>query len=91
MKTSRTFLAVLAAALLAACGGGLSGTYEGEAGTLTFDGSKVDLKTMASTVEMDYSTDGDKILLKMPQGSVVLTRNADGSIDTPWGPMKKKN
>lgn len=91
MKASRKFLTILAIALLAACGGGLSGTYEGEAGSLTFDGGKADLKTAFSTIETDYSIDGDKIVLKAPQGNLVLTRNADGSIDTPWGPMKKKD
>lgn len=91
MNISRKILTVLITVLLAACGGGLSGTYEGEAGSLTFDGGKADIKTAFSTVEMDYSVDGDKILLKSPQGSLVLTRNTDGSIDTPWGPMKKKD
>jgi hypothetical protein len=38
---------------------------------------------------MKYSTDGDKIVLHSPEGNLVLTRNADGSIDTPWGTMKK--
>ena len=89
-KTRKTLI-VLVTTLLAACGGGLSGTYEGDMGSLTFDGSKADLKTFSSTIEMDYSVDGDKILLKSPQGNLVVTRNADGSLDTPWGPMKKKD
>lgn len=91
MNTQTKILTVICTVLLAACGGGLSGSYEGEAGSLTFDGGKADIKTAFSTVETDYSVDGDKILLKSPQGSLVLTRNADGSITTPWGPMKKKD
>ena len=91
MHTSQKILIVLVTTLLAACGGGISGTYQGGMGSLTFDGGKADLKAMGNTIEMDYSTDGDKILLKSPQGDLVITRNADGSLDTPWGTMKKKN
>ena len=75
--------------LLAACSGGPSGTYEGGMGSLTFAAGKVDAQLMGNTVEMDYSTDGDKIVLQSPQGNLVVTRNADGSLDTPWGTMKK--
>lgn len=86
--------ALLATLMLAACGGGMSGTY-GDAGanfTITFSGSTVDLDMgLAGTHEMKYSVDGNKIVLKTPQGNLVLTRNADGSISTPWGRMKKKN
>lgn len=90
MNTSKKILIVLLVALLAACGGGMSGTYEGGMGSLTFNGGKADLNAIGNTFEMDYSTDGDKIVLKTPQGNVVVTRNADGSLDTPWGTMKKK-
>lgn len=45
---------------------------------------------MANTIEMPYSTGGDKILLKLPQGNLVLTRNKDGSLTTPWGTMKPR-
>lgn len=91
MNTPRKILMALCIALLAACGGGLSGTYEGGMGALTFDAGKADLKALGNTIEMDYSTDGDKIVLKTPQGNLVVTRNADGSLDTPWGTMKKKS
>jgi hypothetical protein len=91
MNIRTRFLApLLATLLLAACGGGMSGTYQGEAGSIKFESGKA-YATLgpASTLELKYSTDGDKILLKSPQGNLVLTRNADGSIDTPWGRMKK--
>lgn len=89
MNTSSKALAVLCTTLLAACGNGVSGTYAGGLGSITFDSGKADATLMGSTIEMDYTTDGDKVVLKSPQGNLVLKRNADGSLDTPWGTMKK--
>lgn len=89
MNTRMKICVVLATAVLAACGGGLSGTYEGGFGSLTFASGKVDAKLMGNTIEMPYTTDGDKIVLQSPQGNLVLTRKPDGSLDTPWGTMKK--
>ena len=80
---------LLVTLLLAACGGGMSGTYEGGMGSITFDSGKADATLMGNTIEMDYTTDGDKIVLKSPQGNLVIKRNQDGSLDTPWGTMKK--
>jgi hypothetical protein len=91
MKIRHRFLApLLATLLLAACSGGMSGTYEGGMGSIKFESGKAYATLMGSTIEMKYSTDGDKILLHSSQGNLVLTRHADGSIDTPWGLMKKK-
>lgn len=81
---------LFAVLLLSACSGGVSGTYEGGMGSLAFASNKVDATLMGNTVEMDYTTDGDKIVLHSPQGNLVLKRNPDGSLDTPWGTMKKK-
>lgn len=89
MKTPVQLLAIACTVLLAACGGGLSGTYEGGFGSLTFASGKVDARLMGNTIEMPYTTDGDKIVLQSPQGNLVLTRKSDGSLDTPWGTMKK--
>jgi hypothetical protein len=92
MNIRTRFLApLLATLLLAACGGGMSGTYQGGVGSIKFESGKAYATLVGSTLELEYSTDGDKILLKSPQGNLVLTRNADGSIDTPWGTMKKKD
>lgn len=92
MKThARRLVPGLIVLLLAACGGGLSGTYEGGLGSLTFEADKVDATLMGNTIEMPYSRDGDKIVLQSPQGNLVLTRKPDGSLDTPWGTMKKKD
>ncbi|MGH8144733.1 MAG: hypothetical protein ACREPY_00205 [Rhodanobacteraceae bacterium] len=86
-------LAPLAAALLlVACGGGMRGTYEGGLGTITFQSGKADLTMMGSTVEMGYTTDGDKVVLHPATGvALVLKRNRDGSLETPWGTMKRKD
>lgn len=43
---------------------------------------------MGQTRELSYSTDGDKVILESPQGNLVVTRNKDGSLDTPWGTMQ---
>jgi hypothetical protein len=91
MNLHRKLLApLLATLLLAACGGRMSGTYEGGMGSIKFQSGKA-YATLGPgiTMELKYSTDGDKILLHSQQGNLVLTRNADGSIDTPWGTMKK--
>jgi len=66
MKTPVQLLAIACTVLLAACGGGLSGTYEGGFGSLTFASGKVDARLMGNTIEMPYTTDGDKIVLKTP-------------------------
>ena len=84
---------LLATLLLAACGGGPSGTYEGVMGsTITFASGKADISLAGNTMELAYRVDGDKISLRAPGGGpdLVLTRRADGSLDTPWGDMKKK-
>lgn len=85
----RLLAPLLATLLLAACGGGVSGTYEGGFGSIKFESGKAYATLMGVTSQLDYSTEGDKIVLKSPQGNLVLTRNKDGSIDTPWGTMKK--
>jgi hypothetical protein len=70
----------------------MSGTYEGRLGSITFHSSKADLTMMGNTVEMGYTTDGDKVVLHPTAGmALVLTRNHDGSLTTPWGTMKPKD
>lgn len=92
MKLHRKLLApLLATLLLAACSGGMSGTWAGGMGSIKFESGKAYATLLGSTREMKYSIDGDKIVLHSSEGNLVLTRNADGSIDTPWGTMKKTN
>jgi hypothetical protein len=83
---------LLSAALLAGCGGGgMSGTYSDSNGVLsfTFHSGKVDVNTPGGTVEAPYSVDGDRIVIKSPQGNIVIHRNKDGTLDGPLGPMSK--
>ena len=92
MNMHTRFLApALAALLLVACGGGVSGTYQGGMGSIKFESGNAYATLMQVTREMDYRTDGDKIILRSPEGDLVLTRDADGSLDTPWGKMKKRD
>jgi hypothetical protein len=92
--TAKVASALLITLLLAACGGGISGTYTGKQSlaTITFSSGKADIKVMGATIEMNYSVDGDKVKLLGPGGSnMVLTRNKDGSLDTPWGHLEPRH
>lgn len=85
-------LALLAAAvLLAGCGGGIKGTYADHNGlvSIKFESGKAYMKTPGGTLQIDYEVDGDHVLLKTPQGNLVLNRQDDGSLSSPWGRMKK--
>lgn len=89
MHTKRKLTSMLLATLsLAACGSGISGTYAGGMGSIKFESGNAYATLMGSTTEMPYSTDGDKVLLQSPQANLVLTRNKDGSLITPWETMK---
>lgn len=74
-------------ALLAACGSGINGTYADSTGImeLKFEGDKVTQSTMGIQLEMKYEVDGDKIKVINPQGTLVMTRQSDGSILGPLG------
>jgi len=76
------------------CGSKLNGTYADATGVSTyrFDSSgKVYIGAMGMEVEADYKVDGDKVKLIMPQGTVVLGFDKDGTLRGPMGPMKKKS
>ena len=88
-----TIAALLLAALLAGCGGGLKGTFEDEMGMSTFTfhggGRVVQASELARVeVEMHYEVDGDKVRISHPeaQGStMVLTRIDDDTLSGPMG------
>ncbi len=92
---SRQILCLLGLMLLAACGKGLSGTYEmdsgmGTTGFVFKSGSKViqttDIAGMRSEAELTYKMDGDKLSLSNGQGmSMVLTVLPDGSLQGSMG------
>lgn len=92
MNTHSKFLmALLAALLLAGCGGsGPSGTYTGSAGSITFASGRADVKLAGTTREMPYSVDGNKIVLHSEHdGDIVLTLYDDGYLTAPWGRMRR--
>ncbi|MCR6662797.1 MAG: hypothetical protein NVV60_06515 [Luteimonas sp.] len=84
---------VLACTLLAACGGGVSGTFEDEMGmtSLTFQrgGKVIQASELAGMeLEMKYEVDGDKIRLTNPEAAgaaLVLTRIDDDTLSGPMG------
>jgi hypothetical protein len=90
MKIRTALLALLLATLLlAACGGGLNGTYTDSMGVASYtfkSGGKVEMSAMGASVEMPYEVDGNKVKIKLPGGAAqVLTINPDGSIAGPGG------
>jgi hypothetical protein len=73
------------------CGGSLSGKYEAANGVLSveFTSGKAHVSTLVMTFEADYEVQDDKVILKMPAGSMVLTRNNDGTFDGPFGRLTR--
>jgi hypothetical protein len=88
----RWCLGLFMALSLAACGGGIRGTFEDEMGmsTYTFHGGGrvVQASEIAGVeVEMRYEVDGDRIRITHPeaQGAALVLTRIDG--DTLSGPM----
>ena len=85
-----------ASVAFAGCNGGepLSGTYHTEGGgfTLDFKDGKVTVTTLGQSETFEYKVDGDKItILKFDQGKdLELTRNSDGSLNSPVGTFTKR-
>lgn len=81
------------AVLLAACGGGLKGSFEDEMGmsTFTFHGSGRVVQSSALAgveVEMQYELEGDKVRITRPEAqgaSMVLTRIDEDTLAGPMG------
>jgi hypothetical protein len=89
----KTSLALFCAAFLAACGGGLDGTYASSNGAMSvkFASGKAYVESFGGTAQVDYQVDGDQVILKSPNGNMVLTRNHDGSLGgSPFGDLKKE-
>ena len=82
--------------ILSACGGKkIEGEYVGKDISLTFKpNGKLSISTLdashnqASSFELDYKTDGNKVNVSAgPAGVLPITQNDDGSINAPaiWG------
>ncbi|MGA7966690.1 MAG: hypothetical protein WCB49_12560 [Gammaproteobacteria bacterium] len=82
---------LLSATLLAGCGGGINGTYKTSDGNMSikFDSGKAYLTLPSGTIQTGYEVDGDKVILRSPQGNLVLNREKNGSLDGPMGTMTK--
>lgn len=94
MRKGKLLLAMAATFLVAACSKGIEGAYTGEIRegrfaikqTYTFDGDgKVIVDAMGVRHELDYTVDGDKIMVGASGDAVVLMRQDDGSITGPMG------
>lgn len=79
---------------LTGCNGSLTGTYHMEMGgfVLDFKGSTVTVSGLGESKTFDYKVDGDTItILKFDEGKdLELTRNSDGSLNSPIGTFRKK-
>lgn len=85
--------AVVICLLVVGCSGGdaLQGTYHGGAMVLDFKGDKVVVTAGGESKTLDYKVEGDTVTLIDPaEGNVVLTRNADGSLNSAIGAFTKK-
>lgn len=93
MRQWKIVTVLVMACLLAACGGGLRGTFEDEMGmtSLTFHGGGkvVQASELAGVeLEMKYEIDGDRIRLTNPDAAgaaLVLTRIDDDTLSGPMG------
>jgi hypothetical protein len=74
-------------------GARISGTYESVDGYLTieFRGSRASMMMPTGTAEAEYAVEGSRVIVRSAGGSIILTRNADGSFDGPMGRMIKQD
>lgn len=85
----RLIVLALATQLLAGCGtdSDLDGVWSDERQTTRYmfrPGGRVDISALDSTVEADYSIDGERLIITGPQGTVVL-KILDGRLEGPMG------
>ena len=76
-------------ALVAACGGGITGEYQDALGTTRYDfrdDGRVYVSVLGIESAAEYEMDGERILLSGPNGSLVLSREGDELV----GPMGLK-
>lgn len=68
------------AAALAACGQGLSGTFEDELGVSRYEftrGGRVYMSVMGVEAAGEYEVEGERIVLEGPNGTMVLHRDGE--------------
>jgi len=87
MTKTRIAFALLMSGLLTACGSGLEGTYEDEAGLSSYEfhpNGTVDISVFGATVRGDYEVEKDRVLITGPQGTIVFVRK-DDALEGPMG------
>ena len=82
---------------LAACGGGMSGTYADDMGIVSYEfksnGKVVISSGLGAAVEMDYEKDGNTIRVTAMEGmpAQVLTLTDEGDLDLGLAVLKKQD
>ncbi|HRE18440.1 MAG TPA: hypothetical protein PLW86_15450 [Rhodocyclaceae bacterium] len=80
-------LALFAAVLLSACGSKIEGTYSDQLGLVDYEfrsGGKVYMRTLGTETALNYSVDGDKVTIELPQGgNQVFTLLENGHLQGP--------
>jgi hypothetical protein len=91
-KMMTLFALAFFTAAMTGCTPKLDGKYQSADGTMSveFKGDKAYIGTFAGQVEAEYEIKDDKVILKENGQNVVLTRNSDGSLESPLGKMTKK-
>ena len=85
-KCNKFLVFAAAAALLAACGENLSGTYADNANVTAYEfhgDGRATISILGTTIAADYTVDNDRVLVTSAQGTVVLRRSGDHL----YGPM----
>ncbi len=95
LRRVQTTVLVVISLVVCACSAGLEGTYSDRHNIVEyrFSGSTVVQISQGVEVIFEYELDGDRLILKQPNGSVVVTyrMTEDGAIQTPMGTLRKRH
>ena len=77
--------------VLSACGDGVKGTYSNESVSLDLQGGGKAVWAGQLDMQCTYTATKTEVTLKCGEdGVAVLTRNSDGSLQTPIGVLRKR-
>lgn len=80
--------------LLSACGSKISGEYADKTGVVSYtfeSGDKVLISAIGIETEGRYEVDGNKVKVENNGQNIIFTINDDGSLQSPFGKLKKKD
>jgi len=80
--------------LLSACGSKLNGEYADKTGAVSYtfkSGDKVLMSAIGIETEGRYEVDGNKVKVENNGQNIIFTINDDGSLQSPFGKLKKKD